>query len=64
MRVFVIAYDDFLSYRDDVEALNNKVIQKYVITFDDFNYLGENECFTYPPTAKMQGVEMCPPLNM
>ena len=63
MKIFIIPYDSFILHRDDLNFLNEIVIQKYTITFNDFNYLNENECLTYPPTSLMKNVEMTPPWN-
>ncbi len=63
MKIFIIPYDSFIQYRDDLNTLNEKVVQKYTITYNDFNYLNENECLTYPPTSLMKNIEMAPPWN-
>ena len=60
MRIFIIPYDIFEISRNDLGGLNDNTIQKYILTYNDAEYLTQADALTYPPTAKMKDVEMYP----
>lgn len=51
---------DGSAFLDDIE---NNYTQKYVLTYEDIEYMRKSKALTFPPTAMMQNVEMDPPFD-
>ncbi len=53
-------YIDGSAFMDNIE---NDYTQKYILTYEDIEYMRNSQALTFPPTEKMQNVEMDPPFD-